>query len=503
MLDDLIHNTDERIIRRVLMYLTGHKDLITLHKIGRDGKGVDYSVNINDTGAFKFLCSISLIYPAALTLRERDFKVNNGPLLFAIAEHIRDMSIDNNYASWPIIPGDSRALREYQQESVNDLVGCKSKGKIIWIEVGMGKTLILMTYIKHCCHQGIMPKYLVYTLPASAVDSIKRELGMFGIPFNQIDMRKGSKNNTLIPFSCNLIIHDHMRMNGMDEQMRNVASDMFFVCDEFHLCLSSKTIRTSIALEISKLSSQFVAMSGTILNSSDGIDELIAWLEQVVPYHVTPKNYFVAVGSLISKKVRTNVLVERINVDVAMEGALLDAYKQYVPVKLGGNAHRINIHKAVNICYEAVSGRMVDDAMLLVNNNQLVFMVANNMEHQQQLKNALVERGLGDSSIHLITSSTPITLTPNDQTNIKVVITTIRHTAGYTLTKSYVMLTSVYFSNESSREQLEGRINRIGQLSPTVYFITYHTGILSYIHDKYKKTRNMSEILKSFAKDVN
>ena len=64
------------------------------------------------------------------------------------------------------------------------------------------------------------------------------------------------------------------------------------------------------------------------------------------------------------------------------------------------------------------------------------------------------------------------------------------------------MVTSVYFSNQATREQLEGRINRIGQTSPNVRIIIYHTGILSYIHEKYEKARTLSEALKGFAGEV-
>jgi hypothetical protein len=57
------------------------------------------------------------------------------------------------------------------------------------------------------------------------------------------------------------------------------------------------------------------------------------------------------------------------------------------------------------------------------------------------------------------------------------------------------MITSVYFSNEATREQLEGRINRIGQTN-AITILTYHTGVLSYILEHYKKSRNMSQALK-------
>ena len=105
------------------------------------------------------------------------------------------------------------------------------------------------------------------------------------------------------------------------------------------------------------------------------------------------------------------------------------------------------------------------------------------------------------NNIHMITRDTPITLTPNDNSNIDVIITTKKQSAGYTITKSNRLITSVYFTSEATREQLEGRINRIGQIKD-IDIIIYHCGLLSYIYEKYKKVRNMSECLKGFAKEI-
>jgi hypothetical protein len=64
------------------------------------------------------------------------------------------------------------------------------------------------------------------------------------------------------------------------------------------------------------------------------------------------------------------------------------------------------------------------------------------------------------------------------------------------------MIQSVYFSNQNTRSQLEGRITRISSPWDTVKVITLHTGILTYIHEKYEKVRNLAQALKAFAKDI-
>jgi hypothetical protein len=84
----------------------------------------------------------------------------------------------------------------------------------------------------------------------------------------------------------------------------------------------------------------------------------------------------------------------------------------------------------------------------------------------------------------------------------KVVVTTMYHAAGYTLTRLKSMITSVYPSNEATRQQILGRVVRIGQKAKAVDIVTVHCGILSYMLEKHKDARNLSSVLKSLAQDI-
>jgi hypothetical protein len=131
-----------------------------------------------------------------------------------------------------------------------------------------------------------------------------------------------------------------------------------------------------------------------------------------------------------------------------------------------------------------------------------VFVVARDVKHQAEIRDLLISEGMRPDSVYLFDKDHQITLTPDYNGPVKVVITTKRHSEGYTLTKFKYMVTSVYFSNQATREQLEGRINRIGQTSDVVHIYIFHTGILSYINEKYERARSLAAALKGFAKDV-
>ena len=63
------------------------------------------------------------------------------------------------------------------------------------------------------------------------------------------------------------------------------------------------------------------------------------------------------------------------------------------------------------------------------------------------------------------------------------------------------MITSVYPSNNATREQLEGRINRLGSNYEIVYYYIIHTGILTYILHNHNSAKSLSVALKAIVKD--
>ena len=64
------------------------------------------------------------------------------------------------------------------------------------------------------------------------------------------------------------------------------------------------------------------------------------------------------------------------------------------------------------------------------------------------------------------------------------------------------MITAVYFSNQATRDQLDGRILRLGQTAERVYVHILHTGILSYTLKHYEDARSLRASMESLAENV-
>ena len=508
---DVLDSFDLPSLQRLSTYLASRRSKIELHRVSRDGTGTYYQVLPEDTAVNHILCSICVIYPAALVKDKGKFRVKNGPLLWKLTDLInseitRLSKLDRSDQHWKLPAEEARVRWQHQITALDQMIERHKQGKkghLIWIPVGMGKTLIVIDYIEYLIEVGDMPEYCVYSLPSSAIDNIVKEFEHRNIPVHILDARKNTPaiQKTITPFEVNLIKHDHMRLGGMPERMKEVAPKMLFIVDEFHKTLST-TIRTSIALELISLSQDFVGLSGTIIKDTHH-EELIRWLEYIVDFEVTKNNYWVAVGAMVSRRVYTNVIVQREDIVVEMLPEEREEYYSIVPASLGGTARDLDFRQVIDFCYDIVTVEMIEYIVDFVEEGEEgVFVVARNIDHQEQIRRELLFLGLRDVEIYLFGKDRQITLTPEYDGPIKVVITTPKHSEGYTLTKFRIMIGSVYFTNQATREQLEGRINRIGQTSDTVYIYTLHTGILTNVYEKYEKVRSLSEALKGLATEV-
>ena len=498
---EIIEEIPQNILRRLMGYLEGSRSKILLNKISRDGSGQELSVLPEDTGVFQILCKIACLYPAGLTKLDTGFQVTNGPLIWSLRDKISAILHTNTEEKvfWNMPSPDRRILWEHQREILETMKERHIAGKhgtLLWVEVGLGKSLNVTEYIHWLIEIGQMKKYCVWTLPPSALDSIKRELTIANLPFQVLDMTAKGKIKTIEPGLVNIIFHDHMRQNGLDEQLKSLAPQMLFIIDEFHKAMN-KTLRTSITLEVVKLSEEFIGLSGTIIKDNNP-DDLIPWLECVVEFELSEKNFYVAIGALISKKVVLPISVEREYIEAKMINS--ENYFRVVPKSLGGTSPNLNIKEALKYCYESITMELVRIASEYVKLGEKIFIVAKDSKHQEEIRDKLFLKGV--RYIHLITKNTSLTLTPDDNSEIQIVITVKGHSEGYTLTGIRIMISPIIFSNQATRTQLEGRILRIGQRSPVVKYIIIHTGILSYIMKRYESARSLSEAMKGFAGDI-
>lgn len=521
ILDNLLVNEDELIIKRLSMYLNTRKEFIEMNKISRDGAGIKHAISILDIEVYQLLLKISLLFGYALeTTIPCEFKIKNLFLLWEIKDYINKKYIQQNkYIKYEINKKISRKHWEHQTISINQLkeeYHLGKKGHFIWIPVGMGKTDIVLSYLLYLNSIEKLPLYVIYTLPESAMKSIIHEITKFGfnidliIPIKTIKKLEYKENVNIIReckfnpsnkknnYTITLIEHDYLRR--CESELLKIAPQSIFIIDEAHKALND-TKRTTSALEISRLSKEFIALTGTPVIDSK-IYKLMWWLEQIVPFDLNEQNFFVAVNNMIAHKVNTGIKVERIEVPVIMDKKDLEQYQLLVPLTLGGvnkNFTHEDLKIATELCYKICYKKMIEFIIEKVNNGKGVMLVVKNSKDQQAIYTALSKK---IDKIFVLEKKDSIFLTDEAVKNkevkdYSVVITTKHKSEGYTLTRFDTMISSIYPSNNAVREQLEGRINRIGSNHKMVYYYYFHTGILTYILQNHNDAKSLSVALKA------
>ena len=463
-------------IKRLYAYLANYRPTVNLFSISRDGSSTKADVSIHDIAVNHMLCAICALFPACLELDKSSFRVKCGPILWTIRDIIKkriddsivDLVIDENEEYWAPIHGDpTKKLFDHQKECVEEMLARNKKGKKgcgINLSVGLGKTSVVVHYMKALIEQRRLPRYVVYTAPSGALGNARSEFERLGVPYQDLTTKpkkhQNYKDEELAPFKINIVAHDAMRRKKIYTQMKEHAGELLFINDEFHLTTAGNTIRSSIALEIARLSALFVCMTGTITRTDDP-NELIGWFELLVDFYVHVHNILCAFAALISRKASTGITLNRIDTLCSFTPEEDVSYNAIVPIHLGGTSTELNFRGALKICYEAVNRELVKKAIEFVKKDEIILILAQNKEHQALLQDLISEgSGINKEDIFLIGTNNTITLKPETKTTIRVVITTLSHVTGFTLTKIHTVLSSIYASNEASRTQFEGRCNR-------------------------------------------
>lgn len=502
----LLKCTNNKVMQRVAMYLAGYKNIIEINGVSRDGGSKHHQVTVLDQHVYTFLLVLGNMFPMAIKPMEHRlgiFVSENPPLLWRLRDYIIERIKCDNFENKWSISSDSknRVLYMHQEYILNKMKTSKNRGHFIWLKVGMGKTLIVLSYIKWLKENNMLPKYIIYTLPKSALKTVINEINNFGIKINLHiptktyddsfkNLGASIKHGNIIPepYTVTMITSDnHLRL--YQDKLLTIISESLFIIDEVHKALN-ETQRTSAALQLSNLSNKFIAFTGTPVIDQHTY-KLIWWLEQIVPYTVNNDNFWVAANSMISKFADTNIQIERkeILAKITEEGA----YYNLVGHSLGGKNNNVtsqNIKEAFMISSNSCNIEIVNQAISL--SDKGVVVVANDIKHQEKLYDLLISK-IDSKYVHLMKNT--IDLPSTDTSQIKIVIIPINKPEGYNLTKMSIMITGVYPSNQATRTQIEGRINRIGQLSEKITYITVHCGILTRILHEHSNAKSLGTAL--------
>ena len=553
ILDNILLEPDVELRRlitsRISLYLSNNRTSIEMYKLSRSGEGQELPARGADAIVYKLLSDLTILYPAAIqrstTSPTKRFDLVYAPLFWQIKEKILNRLQSQQEADL----GWSDALREvkggfhlydYQQHSVERMLATTKRGSLVNGPTGVGKTAIALGFVRGLVEAGRMPRYCLYTLPTSAMTRIEDELRTMGIPHRFIRTTKGGEEQVynernepvfsqktkkrkkkgeeilviekervmrrlpkndgrpiyMRPYEVTLVPHDDLRRSPFPEAARALMKDTLLIVDEFHMAMANSQ-RTGTVMGLMNLCVHFVGMSATVIRSED-VTPVIAWLEQVVDFEVTKDNFWAAMSAMITLYVKLDIVTEHREVLATFTNDEATEYRTL----LENNNGPQDFNKAVNLCHNVCLRDMLtktEELLALGRYNKkkgerAVFFIAKNSAMAQKVV-AHFTGILKPNEMHVIGKDSTISVQAKDKSPIRLLITTPSYSMGYDATLCTAVVESVYFVNQSIRDQLDGRLVRIGQDSE-VTFYTFFVGILQNIWQRYKLSGSMSKALK-------
>ena len=306
---------DAGCIQFVVGRMASFDHVVTIPKTSREGKGVDEALSGLEVAGYQLCTHLSELFPDAL------WPSATVPYGFDTAcVSFRHKMCEMLLAAAPVGPAvqwpewrSALTLTSYQSAALADMLVAWEKkfASFLWMLVGTGKTLTVLTYL----HQTAATGTVVWALPKTAIASVVEQIESVGWPCvllckstgtakaRKKSLQKGcphlsvTTDTTLRPHCVTLVEHDMLRdlVDKLASQMPQAA----FVFDEVHKAMQGGTKRTASALRLAKLSKQLVALTGTpiVTKQAHGLRE---WLKLCVPFPVRTTNFWVAANSMVT-----------------------------------------------------------------------------------------------------------------------------------------------------------------------------------------------------------
>ena len=520
-IQEFIRNVEAPVIRRMLPYLRHHRPYFDMNRVSRSGgtKMGSETVHRRDRNVFRALLVLSEMVPYALCPtpgRPFRFTVTHTMLLKYVRglfeqeliEKTRKKTVRHTkqwaglHDSWPLVP--------FQRKIVEEMKAGRARGKSSFFlncKVGTGKTLMALQFIRESMLHEVDAIYFI--TPFSAFAQVAREMDEQGFRVNICtstrneqrvagnepswnEFRKISSRirvdtlDTFEPQAGTITLVKHLGLYHLEKLTKRV-SNAVVVCDEVHKMMRESK-KASMAKTLCRNSKFLICLTGTPILEVGYAKYMISWLEPMCDFYINVKNIVVGFNAMHSYKAELGIVEEVETIDMPL-GDQLEPHNRYLE-----SGDLMNAYK---LCHDVVFKEMVRQTAKW-HGSEGVFLVARDRNHQERLAKAVsaipgarvMVYGTGFADVGTATPRISVHLTRDSvrrerEDDFNVVVVRMAQCEGYTVTKLGVRVTSVYFSNQASREQIQGRLMRLSQHRKKVRCIEVMTGILNNVKQKY------------------
>ena len=538
--------------------MAGFGSTISIPKINRMGAGTDEALTGLEAEGYQFMMHLSEHYPDAVWPIGR-FKFHTKCIALRKEICSRLTAMNSSTCQWPQWTS-HLSLRPTQQTAFNEMVESHQNGlaSFLWMLVGQGKTLTVLSFLeatRSCKHiVWSLPKSAVGSVAEIISEVGWRPVLLFPskglqLKYEKEAIKKHMENpsakiwqtttNTKLTTKVTIVEHDHLRKlaNPLAAQMGDTA----FIFDEVHKAMQTGTQRTAAALRLARLAKQLVALTGTPIVDKSGYG-LMEWLRLCVPFPVTASNFWTAANSMVTQLNSGEVRVTEETIDVNMSVADAEFFKKNFPARapwygktetptrgqwleMRTKTNNICDQKMVEMACQMYHEHPEDwradhyqslhyQALQGDSTSQRPLIVAQDQRHACSLIDALVLGGCSASDILLVGGSRPSHLENNvkhcktvhlteqrvldgEVHPFKIVVAALRNCEGYSLTWMTCQITGSYPSNQASRTQMRGRINRLDAQRMEKKYWTVLSGVTTITHRYQEAVKLMEDALRA------
>lgn len=532
--------------------MVGYDPFITIPKMNREGKGTDEALVGTEAEAYKFLMYLSKYFPDAIwPSKSKPFAFETECIAFRHEICAKLRASMHHDCDWPVWAS-QKTLRPSQAQALSEMHTANQHGlaTFLWMLVGQGKTLTVLQFLQ----ETRSAKFIVWSLPKSAVESVARQITEVGWKPIQLYPSQGlfkkhssvsleaTRDTRLLGNVVYMIEHDHLYK--LTEQLSGQMNQTAFVFDEVHKAMQSGTKRTAAALQLARIAKQLIALTGTPIVDKSGYG-LMQWLRLCVTFPVRASNFWVAANSMISPLNTGDVVTEDVVVQAPESPEERAFFKSLFPSRAPWHGQLsaptreqwLDLRNKTDTVVSQEIVRMV--ASLVVRHpqnwreehvfactvekqtpsghfeqhSQRPLVVASCQAHAVQLVHKLLAAGILASEILLCGGARPLNLNmevmhkksihlteqvvmDGEEPPYKCVVAAVRNCEGYSLTWMTCMITGSYPSNQASRTQMRGRINRLDAQRLFKRYTTVLAGTTTITYRYQLAARMMEDALK-------
>lgn len=547
--------------------LAGFSNVVTLPRVSRTGQGTKQALTGGEAQTYRLMRLLSQLYPDALwpdPKRPFGFITACHGLRQEIRRKMLNMleqRIDRTFS----VPTDDRCLRPQQASAVQAMLrqDQEALGNFLWMLVGSGKTRTALEFV----HRRGRVSAVLWCLPRSATRTVVHEIRRFGWSVQVLVSSVGRKrkaeswvgsdtnvtlSRTLPAGVVTIVEHDDLR--NLQHDLARSMPTCAMIFDEVHRAMAQQTKRTAAALALARIARCFVAMTGTPVVDSR-THSLQRWLALCVGFPVTGRNHWVAANAMVARLSKTVMKVREVEIEVPMTAEESDAIQLLLPPRLGGTAHHPDWMQAYRLSQQCCTAALVRTTYNVVYGSrgpkptgldvahdpdahqyacactatmepsesmfrhleQRVLLVAERQAHIVELVLKLIAANVPVEHMYCIGGRRPkdlpsevrhsgsvcITWESLERPKPRICIVPIRYCEGYSLTWMTALVTGVYPSNQARREQMRGRINRVGCARLHRTIMTLHAGITTRMLRYHRDAANLQQALRCISKDTN